>query len=162
MSKQQKLIQDERVTMEEKKYRSEALLMIEVILILSIITKEYILKLPLEASTGDWVLLIVAAAYPFVRGLLAGGGQASQYTPQRHGKVIGGLVTASVAVAAIVTLLSYQRYADKYQSIFDPLLLAVFGVAFGAMMVCNAIVYGITRYGARRAQERIDNQLDEE
>ena len=53
MSKQQKLIQDERVTMEEKKYRSEALLMIEVILILSIITKEYILKLPLEASTGD-------------------------------------------------------------------------------------------------------------
>ena len=45
MSKSPTSIQDERVIMEENKYRSEALLITEVALVLSIITKEYILKL---------------------------------------------------------------------------------------------------------------------
>ena len=70
MSKSQKPVQDERVTMEENKYRSEALLVVETVLVLSIITKEYILKLPLESSTTDWILLILAVVYPFVRGPL--------------------------------------------------------------------------------------------
>ena len=40
MSKSPTSIQDERVIMEENKYRSEALLITEVALVLSIITKE--------------------------------------------------------------------------------------------------------------------------
>lgn len=162
MSKSPTPIQDERVAMEENKYRSEALLIIEVALILSIITKEYILKLPLEASTSDWGLLALAAVYPFVRGLLAGGGEASQHTPQRRGKAIAGLVAASAVVAAIVTLVNYRHYTEKYSSWLDPSLLAIFGIVFVAMMVCNAVIYSLVRLGSRRAQKRIDRELGDE
>lgn len=162
MSKLQKPIQDERVTMEENKYRSEALFVIEVALILSIITKEYILKLPLESSTGDWGLLVLAVLYPFVRGLLAGGGEASHHAPQRRGKVLGGLVLSSLVVAGFVTLINYRHYTDKYSSWFDPMLLAIFGIVFIAMMVCNAIVYGLVQMASRRTQKRIDRELGDE
>lgn len=162
MKTPQKPMQDERIVMEEKNYRSEALLLIEVVLILSIVTKEYILKLPFEASTTDWILLILAAAYPFVRGLLAGGGAAAQHTPQRRSKVVLGLVTASGAVAAIATLLNYQRYGDTYQGLFDPYMMAVFGIVFVAMMICNVIVYGLVRLSAWQAQKRMDRRLGKE
>lgn len=162
MNKSQKPVQDERVTMEENKYRSEALLLIEVVLVLSIITKEYILKLPLESSTTDWILLILAAVYPFVRGLFSGGGAAVQHTPQRRSKVVLGLVTASAAVAAIVTLLNLRRYGNTYQGLFDPHLLAIFGIAFVSMMICNSIIYGIMQLGSRRVQKRIDRELGDE
>ncbi|MDO4712436.1 MAG: hypothetical protein Q4B05_00810 [Candidatus Saccharibacteria bacterium] len=162
MSKSQQPIQDERVAMEEKKYRSEALLLIEIVLVLSIVTKEYILQLPPESTVTDWILLILAAAYPFVRGLLAGGGAATQHTPQRRSKVILGLVTASAVPAAIVMLLNYQRYGNSGRGLFDPYLLAVFGIVFLAMMICNTAIYGLAQLGSRRAQKRIDKELGRE
>lgn len=162
MSKSPTPIQDERVAMEENKYRSEALLIIEVALILSIIAKECILKLPPEASTSDWGLLALAAAYPFVRGLLVGGGEASHHTSQRRSKVIGGLVVMSLVVAAIVTLVNYRHYSEKYSSWLDPYLLAIFGIVFVVMMLCNAVIYGLVQLSCRRAQKRIDRELGDE
>lgn len=162
MSKSPTRVQDERVTMEENKYRSEALLIIEVVLLLSIITKNYILNLSPEASTSDWGLLTLAAVYPFVRGLLAGGGEASHYTPQRRTKAVGGLMVMSLIVAAIVTLVNYSHYSEKYSSWLDPYLLAIFGIVFIAMVLCNAVIYGLVQLGSRRAQKRIDRELSDE
>ena len=162
MSKSPTSIQDERVIMEESKYRSEALLITEVALVLSIITKECILKLPPEASTSDWGLLALAVVYPFVRGLLVGGGEASHHTPQRRSKAIGGLVIISLTVAAIVTLVNYRHYSEKYSSWLDPYLLAIFGIVFIAMMLCNTVIYGLVQLGSRRAQKRIDRELGDE
>lgn len=161
MSKSQKPVQDERVAIEEKRYRSEALWIIETLLIVSIITKTHVLQLPFEEITGDWVLLILAVAYPFVRGLLSGGGEASQKASQSLGKIFSGSLAAAAAVAAIITLLSYQRYADKYQGLFDPFLLAVFGVAFLTMLICNVVIYGLVQLGSHRVQKRIDRELDQ-
>ncbi|MDO4781048.1 MAG: hypothetical protein Q4A34_01480 [Candidatus Saccharibacteria bacterium] len=160
MSIKQKPVTDERVIMEDMKYRSEALTIIAVLLGASIVTKEYILKLPLEASTVDVVLLIVALTYPFVRGLIVGGGAATHTTSGGRGRVAGGIIAASVAIALIATFFNYQRYNEKYNGWFDPHLLAVFGVAFTTMLVCNTVVYGLMRLSVRRAQRRIDRQLD--
>ena len=100
--------------------------------------------------------------YPFVRGLLVGGGEASHHAPQRRSKVIGGLAVISLVVAAIVTLVNYRHYSEKYSSWLDPYLLAMFGIVFVAMMLCNVVIYGLVQLGSRRAQKRIDRELGDE
>lgn len=160
MSKQQPVV-DERTTREDMQYRSEALTIIAILLGGSIVTKQYFLNLPLETVTVEVVLLILALTYPFVRGLVAGGGTAVHSASQRRGKVLGGIVAASLAIGLIVTFLNYQRYSDKYSGWADPHLLAVFGVAFASMLLCNTLVYGLMWLGARRTQKRIDRRLGE-
>lgn len=162
MSKLQKPIQDERVVIENMKYRSEALTIITMLLGASIVTKEYILKLPLEASTVDVVLLILALTYPFVRSLFSLGGGAVQATPKRRGRAFTGMAGTSVGVALIATFFNYQRYHNKYDGVLDPHLWAVFAIAFVSILLCSVIIYALMDISARQAEKRINRQLDQE
>lgn len=159
MRKTDKNIVDERVVMEEMKYRSEALTAIMVLLGASIITKRYILHMPLDAVNTDIALLILASVYPFVRGLFSGGGAAVQSVARS--KAVTGIVAASVAVALIATFFNYQAFSDKYTGLLDPHLLAVFGIALVSMLLFNTVVYGLMKLSAHWTQKRIDRQLGE-
>lgn len=162
MSKPQKPMQDERIALEAMKYRSEALTIIAVLLGVSIVIKEYILRLSFEASVVDVTLLILALTYPFVRGIFSGGAGAVQVTPKHRGRVVVGLIGTSAAVALVATFFNYQRYHDKYSGVFDPHLWAVFTVAFVSILLCSVIIYALMDVSARQAEKRINRQLDQE
>lgn len=153
-------ITDERVLRQRLKYRSEALEIVIWLLMASFIIKDYVLKMPPGNSLVEFGIFLIALSYPYIRGMIAGDGEAAETVALEPKKAVAGIVATSAVIALVATVFNYWRLNDKYSGVLDPHFLLIPVIVFCFAATFGVISYGLMRWTASRAQKRIDRELE--
>ncbi|WP_412989566.1 DUF6773 family protein [Pediococcus siamensis] len=144
---------DERVVAQYRQVNSEALTILIVALILSIIVQSIFLKTPLSQYLGELIMLLVVGGYLFVRYLVIGLNVSMRPS------------FMSLAVALIVTCLNgfsnFHTYKNFYSKTGMVFLGAVLIVTFISSFLIPYFIFKIMHHINQKRQNAIQKKLDQ-
>ncbi len=154
-------IQDEREIVQRRKVNSEAYGILMIILFVSVLVQQFLLKAPFEQYAVEVICLLGMAIYMTIRYITLGlnvyghgEGKESNLLPL----VIS--ITTGIIVTAINGVLNYMEYANHYTGNFG-YFVATLIVTFISATFFTFIILSYLTYLNRKKQYKIQQQLDE-
>ena len=148
-----KNMQDERVVAQSRKIKSEAFVIIMIVLLASILVQCFYLNAPFEQYAVEVICFIGMCIYVIVRYMKLGLNIFDDEKPTKHFPLISGIV-----VGLLVTVINGVCHYTQ-DSEFD---ISILTITFTGAAVITFVALSCLGYLNRRRQEQILQNLDKE
>lgn len=151
-----KQIYDERIIAERRKIWSDLAQLLFVVLFVSVIVQQAILKAAVEQYLVELVCVIFSGFYILVGNVRKGIDMVREIHPLKN-----AFIATSVATI-IFGIQNYTSYSEKYAKVTDPKFLFSLVVFFLSMYTMSFVLYALLRRINESKIKKIDAELDEE
>lgn len=155
-----KKIKDERIVGVNNKIQSEAFLVVELLLGISIFIKGYFYNMSVSSYITEIAVMVIALGYIVVRGAMLG---YNSLDSSKSGKLITILVTVGLSLLVSIAngVRNYSTYGDMYTGPLDVHFLATIVVTFLSSFVFISLILFTISCIDKAGKIKIENEIDE-